>query len=282
MTFTFRPAVRENVPLLIGLAGGTGSGKTYSALQLARGLAAKRKIALIDTESGRGLHYADEFKFDHAPLSAPFRPDAYLEAILAAEEAGYPVVIVDSASHEYAGEGGILDWHDEELDRLAGDDWKAREARTFAAWVLPKQAHKRFVNKLLQLHCHLILCFRAEEKIEIVKENGKTVVRPKKLLSGFEGWVPITEKNLPYELTISFLLTADTPGVPKPIKLQSQHRPFFPPDEPIKPEMGYALGQWAKGSGPEPKAGQASAPQPASPDAPARESASGPDTPVAA
>ena len=248
MSFEFRPAKRENVPLLIGLAGGTGSGKTMSGMLLAKGLAGGQRFAVIDTEAGRAKHYAGEFDFDHADLKPPFRPEAYAAAIAAADAAGYPVILVDSASHEHAGEGGLLDWHEEELRRLAGDDWKKREAMTFTAWIKPKQAHKQFVNKLLQVRAHLILCFRAEEKIEIVKENGKTVVRPKKSLTGADGWVPVSEKNLPYELTLSFLLTAAHPGVPRPIKLQAQHRPFFPEGREIGMDAGVSLAGWAAGS----------------------------------
>lgn len=248
MSFQFRPAKRENVPLLIGIAGGTGSGKTMSALRLARGLAGPDPFALIDTESGRAKHYADDFQpWEHGDLKPPFRPENYAEAIKAADAQGYPVIVVDSASHEYAGEGGLLDWHEEELQRMAGDDARRREAVTFAAWVKPKMAHKQFVGQLLQLRAHLILCLRAEEKIEIVKQGGRTTVRPKQTLTGLDGWVPICEKNLPYELTISLLMTADAPGVPKPIKLQEQHRAFIPTDEPITEAVGVQLAKWARG-----------------------------------
>ena len=255
MSFTFRPAVRENVPLLIGLAGGTGSGKTYSAMLLASGLSGGKPFAVIDTEAGRAKHYAEQFRFDHGDLGPPFRPGRYMEAIAAADQAGYPVIVVDSMSHEYAGDGGILDWHEEELQRMVpGDDWKRREAMTFAAWVKPKSEHKRFVSQLLQIRAHLILCFRAEEKIEIVKRDGKTEVVPKTHGAGFKGWIPVTEKNLPYELTTSLLLTADAPGIPKPIKLQAQHRPFFPLDKPISAEAGVTLAEWSRGgAAPEPR-----------------------------
>jgi hypothetical protein len=104
-TFTFRPAVRENIGLLIGLIGASGGGKTFSALRLATGLAGGKRFVIIDTESGRATHYADRFQFDHGDLTAPYRPDRYREAIEAAIRAGYPVVVVDSASHEHAGEG---------------------------------------------------------------------------------------------------------------------------------------------------------------------------------
>lgn len=249
MSVEFRPAVRANVPLLIGLAGSTGSGKTYSALQLATGLAGGQRFALIDTESGRALHYADEFQFDHARLDPPFRPNAYSDAIHAADGHGYPVIVVDSTSHEHAGEGGLLDMHEEELDAKAGDDPRRREAMKMAAWIRPKMEHKRFVSRLLQLRSHLILCFRAEEKIEIAKEGGRTVVRPKQSLTGRDGWIPICEPRLPYELTVFCLLTADQPGVPKPIKLPEQLQPFIPLDAPLTRDAGRRLADWAAGAG---------------------------------
>ena len=174
MTFQFKKAIRENVNLLIGLAGGTGSGKTYTAMRLATGISAGKPFCVIDTEAGRAKHYADQFNFDHGDLHPPFRPDNYANAIKAADEAGYPVIIVDSVSHEHAGEGGLLDWHDEELTRMAGDDWKKREACNMAAWIKPKSEHKKMVQRLLQIRAHLILCFRAEEKIEMIKgDDGK-------------------------------------------------------------------------------------------------------------
>ena len=254
--FTFRPAVRENVQLLISVAGPSGSGKTFTALRLATGLARGKRFAFIDSEARRGLHYADRFEFDHGDLRAPFRPQAYLDAILAAEQAGYPVIVVDSASHEHAGEGGLLDWSEELLDGFVqqshakGDsrsDWQIRESQKMRSWIEPKMAHKEFVQKLLQLRAHLILCFRAEAKIDIVRENGKTVIKPKESLVGADGYVPIAEKNLPYEMTMSFLLMPDKPGVPKPIKLEEQHRPFVDLTQPLTERTGELLAAWAAG-----------------------------------
>ncbi len=218
-----------------------------SALRLAKGICGDQPFALIDTEAGRAKAYADQFKFDHGDLRPPFRPGAYLEAIVAADEAGYPAIVVDSMSHEHAGDGGLLDWHDEILDKRAGDDWKKREAMNMLAWVEPKGAHKRMVERLLQLRAHLILCFRAEAKIEMAKEDGKTVIREKKSLVGYNGWIPIAEKNLPYELTVFHMLIADKPGVPHPIKLQEQHRALFPADVPITEASGAQLAAWARG-----------------------------------
>src|ERR1700690_4350275 len=104
MTFQFKPAIRESVGLLIGLAGGTGSGKTFSAMRLASGIAGGKPFAVIDTEAGRAKHYADQFKFDHGDMKPPFSPAAYADAIAAADSGHYPVIVVDSFSHEHAGE----------------------------------------------------------------------------------------------------------------------------------------------------------------------------------
>lgn len=243
MSIVFQKAVRENVGLWINLIGPSGSGKTYTAMRLASGIAGDKPFALIDTENRRGLHYADQFNFDHASLEPPFRPGAYAEAVRAADAAGYPVIVIDSGSHVWAGEGGVLDWQEEEYQRMGG-----REAVKIAAWIKPKIAHKKMVQEFLRVKAHIILCLRAEEKIEIVKgANGKTEIREKKSLTSKEGWIPICDKNLPFEATVSFLLHADRPGVPDPIKLQEQHKALFPLDRPITEESGKQLAVWASG-----------------------------------
>jgi hypothetical protein len=244
MSITFRPAVREQLPLLLGLAGGTGSGKTYSALELAKGIAQGRRFAVIDTENGRAKHYADSFDFDHGEIRAPFRPQTYTDAILAADAAGYPVVVVDSASHEWYGEGGCLDWHDE----IMGTD----QRKNITAWIEPKKAHKRMVTRLLQVSAHVILCFRAEPKVEVeTDDRGRMKVTPKASLTGLDGWIPIAEKNLPYELTASFLLMADKPGVPRPIKLPDPLKPIIDPyierGVPLEDDAGLKMAEWALG-----------------------------------
>jgi hypothetical protein len=269
-SFAFKKAVREGVSLLIGMAGESGSGKTYSAMQIAKGIAAGKPFAVIDTEAGRAKHYADLFTFDHGDLKPPFSPTNYLEAIKAADAAGYPVIVVDSMSHEHAGEGGLLDWHESELNRMAGDDWRKRDACNMAAWIKPKAAHKTMVQRLLQIRAHLILCFRAEEKVEMVRgDDGKMKITKKQTSTGLDGWMPICEKNLPYELTASFLFRSTAPGVPKPIKLQKQHMPFFPLDKPIAEDSGRLIAEWANGS---------AAPQGASPSSSSRSSAGAADS----
>lgn len=234
MSLTFAPARREQVGLLIALAGPSGSGKTYSALRLARGIAPAGKVAFIDTEARRGLHYAGQFDFMHADMRPPFKPAAFIEGIRAAETAGAEVVIIDSFSHEYDGDGGIIDWADELAER---------GVKSPGNWKDPKMAHKKLMNALLQCRAHIIFCLRADEKIEIVRENGKTAVRPL-------GWIPICEKRFMYEMTASFTLLASQPGCPNfslPHKLQDQHRAFFREGEPIGEDAGKAIAAWASG-----------------------------------
>jgi AAA domain len=248
MTFTFKRAVREQVGLLIGLAGSSGSGKTYSAMRLAKGIAGDKPFVVLDSEAGRAKHYASEFVVDHGDLKPPFRPDSYADAIMAADQAGYPVIIVDSASLVWSGDGGVLDWQEQELDRMAGDDWKKREACRMASWIRPKMSYKSMMQKLLQVRAHLILCFRAEEKIEMIREDGKMKIVPKQSPVGLHGWMPICEKSTPYELTCSFLLTADAPGYPKAIKLPEMLKSCFPLDRPIDEESGRRVAAWAAGA----------------------------------
>jgi hypothetical protein len=192
------------------------------------------------------LHYADMFQFDHLELPSPFRPEAYTEAIKAAEKAGYKAIVVDSFSHEWAGEGGVLDWQEEELQRMAGDNYGKREACKMAAWIRPKMAHKKMVQHLLQVKSSLILCFRAEEKVKMEKEKDPQTGKEKTVIVPI-GWQPICSKELPYELTVSFLLTPDKPGFPQPLKLQEQHKALFPLDKPINEESGRKVAEWAAG-----------------------------------
>jgi DNA polymerase III delta prime subunit len=238
MSYTFRKAVRTNTSTLISLAGPSGSGKTYSAIRLARGLVGEQgKMVLIDTEAGRALHYADTFNFDHYELRPPFSPENYALAVKAAEESGYTAIIVDSMSHEWAGDGGCQDMHDEAHEKLGNT-----EQTNILAWRDAKLDHKRMVSRFLQSHSHLIFCLRAEEKIKFTKDatTGKTQIVP-------QGWMPICEKNFQYEMTVSFMLTDEKPGYGKPIKLQEQHKPFFDLTKPLDEQAGRKLAEWANG-----------------------------------
>lgn len=251
MSFSFRPAIRESTPVLIALAGPSGGGKTYSALRLARGLVGPQgKIAFIDTEARRALHYAGKFKFDHGEMQPPFTPERMREAVEAAEQyVGHMgAIVIDSMSHEYSGDGGLQEMANDELEKLADGNPKRMEALVAPSWKAPKMRHKKMMSRLLQCRAHIIFCLRAEEKIKFTKvkemregrEYEKTAIVP-------IGWQPIQEKNFMFEMTASFMLSDLVKHLPTSIKLQDQHAPFFPLDKPIDEKAGELLAAWAKG-----------------------------------
>lgn len=187
-----REAVREGARVVVGIAGVSGSGKTYTALQLAWGLAGgdSRKVGLLDTENKRGSLYSDILvgrdkqvnPFMIGDLYAPFSPQRYSQAIKEFQQAGVEVLVVDSVSHEWEGEGGCED--------IADDGGK------IANWKKAKREHKRFMNTLLTCDMHIIVCLRAREKTSFVD--------PKKPVS--LGIQPIQEKNFMFELTTSIMI----------------------------------------------------------------------------
>ena len=262
MTFTIRPAAREKIGLLFGIAGASGSGKTFSALKLAKGIAnGTGKIAVIDTEAGRALHYAPRpgvpladqpgaFEFLHLDFQPPFTPERYIEAIRACEEAGATVIVIDSMSHEWAGEGGCSDMQAAEAERMATYDGKLNERRleamTAPAWKKPKQRHQRMMSRLIQTRTHLIFCLRAQEKIKIVKVVKDGRERSEVVPQGFQ---PICEKSFMFELSGSMTLHPEQPGCARydlPHKLNDDLRAIFPEDTRIGDEAGKRLRMWAE------------------------------------
>lgn len=250
----FAPAKPGNEKWLIALVGPSGSGKTYSALRLARGIAGPNgRIGMADTENKRGLFYARDFAFEHADIVAPFRPEKYTLAVERSIAAKHDVLIIDSVSHEWSGLGGLLDWHEAELQRMAGDDYGKRERMTYAAWIKPKSAHKAMLARLLQLNTHVILCLRAEKKIALEKNDKGKLVPVEK------GFQPICGKDLMFDMTVSLMLTDEAPGIPEPIKVQKQHRALFEPGKHLDEATGARIAAYARGETVAP-AGQSSAP----------------------
>lgn len=251
-TFEDKPATRDRVPLLIGLMGPSGSGKTFSALRLATGIqqVSGGDIYFIDTEARRGLHYADKFKYRHMEFAAPFGSLDYLAAIRHCVNRGAGVVIVDSLSHEHDGPGGVLEQHEQELDRMAGQDYGKRNAMNLIAWAKPKAARRQFISGLLQVNCNFVFCFRAKEKAKPVKKDGKTVIEN-------QGWMPIAGEEFCYEQTINCLLLpsangvptwrSDEPGERAMMKLPEQFRPLFGHGEALTEDMGHRMAEWARG-----------------------------------
>lgn len=235
MSFTFAPAVSftERAGLFVSLTGGTNSGKTYSAMRLARGIAGPTgKIAVLDTEGGRTLHLKDAFAFDANVMDAPFRPERFAEAALAAEKAGYAALVIDSFSMEWVGVGGVLDWQAAEHKRMGGSDAKKGQS-----WIAPKMAHKAMVYALLQRRIPIIFSIRGEE----------TFVPPSTKL-----FKSITNRMFPFEVTVSFRLESERKGYidlsdPKSWKMEGAHEAIFRHGERISEDHGAALAAWARG-----------------------------------
>lgn len=252
MTFSFRPATRDRIGLLFGLAGASGSGKTYSGLLLGQGIAnGTGQLAVIDTEAGRAKHYANQFKFLHGDFEPPFAPMRYVEAVRSAEEAGATVTVIDSMSHEWAGEGGCSDMQQREAERMATQNgqinYARMEAMTAPAWKRPKIEHKRMMARLIQTRSHLIFCLRAEEKVKFIKtKNSKGYDSTEIVPIGFQ---PIAEKSFMFEMSGFITLHPDTPGIVRydmPHKLNDDLKLIFPNGKPITRESGAQLREWAE------------------------------------
>jgi len=187
----FKKAVRESAKLRLALTGPAGSGKTYSSLQIAKGLGGK--IAMIDTERGSGALYANICDYDVLRVDPPFEPKKFLEGIKAAEDAGYDVLIIDSLSHAWAGEGGILTIHDRTAKAVRN---------SFDAWREVTPQHNQLVDTILASTCHVIVTLRTKTSYEVVSEGGKTKVSK-------VGLACIQRDGLDYEFTVVLDLSVE-------------------------------------------------------------------------
>jgi len=240
-TIQIKEAKRSGANLLIGLAGVSGAGKTFSALRLAYGMANgnAKKIGLLDTENKRGSLYADKLPgrapFLIGDLIPPFSPDRYISAIKEFQAAGIEVLITDSVSHEWECEGGCQDIA--ENNKLGG----------LPNWALAKAKHKKFVNTLLYTGMHIIVCMRAREKARpeqiIDPDTGK-----KKTVYISEGIQAITEKNFLFEMTASLMVT-DLGKTQTVIKCPADLMPYLGRGKGyLTEDDGRAIRQWVDGA----------------------------------
>lgn len=178
-----RKAERKQAKLRLGIIGSSGSGKTWSALEIATGMGGK--IGMIDTESGRGELYANDFNYDVLRLDAPFSPDRYIAAIKEFQNAGYDTLIIDSLSHAWVGEGGVLSIVDRAGSNSFTSGW--REAT-------PKQ--NALVNAIITSKMHIIVTMRVKTEY-VIELNAKGKNEPRKV-----GLAPVQRDGLEYEFTI--------------------------------------------------------------------------------
>lgn len=189
-----RQASRRKTKLRVGLSGPSGSGKTYSALLMARGLTDSwDKVALIDTENGSGEMYSNLGDYLVLTLNPPYSPERYIEALKACEAASVEVIVIDSMTHEWDGEGGALQIN----EALAHAQFKGN---TWAAWSKTTPRHQAFINKILGSNCHIITTVRA--KTETIQADGGKI---KKI-----GMKEIQRDGYEYELTLNFNIDRET------------------------------------------------------------------------
>jgi hypothetical protein len=230
------PAVRSEEPLLLGMIGPPGGGKTVSSLRLAGGIQSVRggDIILIDTEGGRSRRYSDQYKFKIVEF-ADAKSSEFLECIRAQLPNKPAAIIVDSLSDEHE---NYLAWHDAGIKDAGGNSW--------AAWAKPKADRKLLISGILKIKTPLIFTFRAREK---TKQDGKNIVNI--------GWQPVAPLEIVHTLDLTCILPPRADGVPVwksdkigedfIIKLPNYLAPFIEAGTPLNEQMGAAFARWAKG-----------------------------------
>lgn len=180
-------AQRKSIKVKLALTGPTGSGKTLSGLLLAKGLG--EKIGCIDTENGSASLYSDRLDFDVCNISAPFTTEKYIEALQYFVKEKYDVVLIDSITHAWSGQGGLLD-QKQQLDQRGGSG--------FNNWARITSKHEAFKAALMQSPIHVIASMRSKmEYAQVQGDNGKTQI--KKL-----GLAPEQRDGIEYDFSVVF------------------------------------------------------------------------------
>lgn len=175
----FKKATKSSIKIRMAISGASGSGKTYSALSIASHLG--KSIALIDTEHGSASRYADLFGFDCCELTN-HHPAQYINAIQAAEQAGYEIIIIDSLSHAWFAE----------LE-LAG--------KGFDGWKNVRPLERKLIDCMLSSTAHIIGTMRSKTEWvmeEYTAKDGKTKSAPKKI-----GTAPVQASGIEYEFDVA-------------------------------------------------------------------------------
>lgn len=221
-----RPATKSKSKLRVGFAGPSGSGKTYSALLMASGMTSWDKICVIDTENMSADLYSDLGAYNVITLESPYSPERYIEAIKAAESAGMEVIIVDSVTHEWDGEGGALQIN----EKLANTKFRGN---TWAAWSETTPRHQAFIYAITNSKCHVITTARS--KTDTIQTEDKKI---KKV-----GLKEIQREGFEYELTANFTLDRDSHCA---IASKDRTSMFIDADPfVITPDIGAKLLAWA-------------------------------------
>jgi hypothetical protein len=200
----FTKAVKRQGFLRVAFTGPSGSGKTLSSLLVADGIVkamtipggSTPRIAVVDTENASANDYVDTdgLEFDVLIIDPPYTVPRFLAAVDAAEKAGYGVIVLDSISHVWSGEGGLL----QKKEALA-----SRGGNSYTNWGAITKEHEAFRAMLLTCKAHLIATMRSKQEYVLqADDRGKAV--PKKV-----GMAPIQRDGMEYEFTAVFDLGMD-------------------------------------------------------------------------
>lgn len=232
----FQKVQRKAAKMRVAVAGPSGAGKTLSALYLAYGVTGDwGKIALIDTEHGRGQFYGNRSDLEvgeylYQELVPPFTVERYIAIAKEAEQAVGPegVVIIDSFSHAWEGEGGVLDFK-ELTEQQQGKN-------SFTAWSDAGKKQNTLINTLLSLNAHVIVTMRTKMAYAMEQnDRGKTV--PVKI-----GLAPVQRENTEYEFDLVFNIARNH------IACVSKDTTFLDNwNGVITPELGTSLKNWLAG-----------------------------------
>jgi hypothetical protein len=238
---TFTKATKNQARLRMAITGPSGSGKTYSALSVGQHLG--KRVAVIDTERGSASKYAGEFDFDVLELDS-FEPGKYVEAIRAAEAAGYDVLIIDSLSHAWIGKGGAL----EQVDKAAA---KSQSKNTFFAWRDVTPQHNSLVDAMLRSKCHIIVTMRAKTEYVIENVNGRQA--PTKI-----GLAAIQRDGIEYEFDVAADMNLQHQFIPSKTRCRELDGQVI--QNPGK-QLADILNAWLSDGAPAPQAEMISEPQ---------------------
>lgn len=128
----------------------------------------------------------------YAELPPPFTVERYIVLAKEAEKivGSDGVIVIDSISHAWEGEGGVLEYK-EQVEQNTNKT-------SFSAWNDAGKKQNTLINSLLSLDCHVIVTMRTKMAYAMeVNERGKTV--PVKV-----GLAPVQRENAEYEFDLAF------------------------------------------------------------------------------